>query len=214
MINSTSNTARLIRTGAAFALLTGMLALGAGGSFAGALTETLTRTPTGTRATQSITNATREATVEATQAATQDQTATQDSTQTAGTCLPLPVSTTTPVPAGTLVTRTPIPTRTAPGYLGVAGGNSEDGCGVLIARIEADSPAFAAGLLPDDVIIGITVGEVTVETRDLNILRDALVRAGEGGVVTLYVARGGQVVTVEATLSARPQINLTPTVSS
>ena len=86
--------------------------------------------------------------------------------------------------------------RTQPAELPASAGQTT---GLLVAHVEADSPAMAAGIALGDVILRIE-GKATDDARSL---RRALRGSREGQVVKLDVLRGGTVHSLEATLGGQ-----------
>lgn len=96
--------------------------------------------------------------------------------------------------------------RIARGYLGVAvypadvpTALASNGQGALVASVEADGPAAKAGLLVGDLILSLAGEPITGPDS----LRLALVEQA-GATVELGLARGGEPLTVTATVGSRP----------
>jgi S1-C subfamily serine protease len=68
--------------------------------------------------------------------------------------------------------------------------------GALITQVATDSPAASAGLKVDDVVTAVNGEKVDAE----HTLRDRLVAYEPGDVIKLDVLRGGEKLTIEATL--------------
>lgn len=79
-------------------------------------------------------------------------------------------------------------------HFGVAGEH-----GVLVSRVEEDSPAEAAGLLVGDVLTRIDGEEVTSASRLAQLVRDR----EEGDVASIEYWRDGKVSTASATIAER-----------
>ncbi|MBI1257535.1 MAG: PDZ domain-containing protein [Chloroflexi bacterium] len=101
--------------------------------------------------------------------------------------------TATPAPSATDVAAPA--QRPARIWLGVS--VSDDGTGVTIQRVSPGSPAEAAQLQANDVIL--SVNGTTVDTADE--LRAIIDAAASGDVVTLSVQRGTETLSIEATLA-------------
>ena len=86
--------------------------------------------------------------------------------------------------------------RTQPAELPTSAGQTT---GLLVAHVEADSPARAAGIAVGDVILRVE-GRTTDDARGL---RRALRGSREGQVVRLDVLRGGATHSLEATLGGQ-----------
>lgn len=97
-------------------------------------------------------------------------------------------------------------TGTAPAaYLGVAGTlvqlhRPEGRAGIVLTRVDADSPAAAAGLILGDILLAI--GERPIV--DGETLPAAMLRAKPGQTLSLNVLRGGEPVAATVTLAGRP----------
>lgn len=87
----------------------------------------------------------------------------------------------------------------APPYLGILVDEAPDG-GVLVQDVVRNGPADQAGLKKGDVLTAINDQDVSPDT-----IRDVLAAFAVGDVVTLSVERGGETLTLEATLAARPE---------
>ncbi len=91
-------------------------------------------------------------------------------------------------------------------YLGVTldDGNASDGsatrAGAQVTSVSANTPAAAAGLKTDDVIVAIDGQSVESSTALIGHIREQTV----GGKVTLTVIRDGKSMQVAVTLAARP----------
>ncbi len=92
----------------------------------------------------------------------------------------------------------------APPYLGILVDEAPDG-GVLVQDVVRNGPADQAGLKKGDVLTAINDQDVSPDT-----IRDVLAAFAVGDVVTLSVERGGETLTLEATLAARPEEPVTP----
>lgn len=92
----------------------------------------------------------------------------------------------------------------APPYLGIMVDEAPDG-GVLVRDVVQNGPADQAGLKKGDVLTAINDQDVSPDT-----IRDVLAAFAVGDVVTLSVERGGETLTLEATLAARPEEPVTP----
>lgn len=97
------------------------------------------------------------------------------------------------------------------GYLGMYTGGEVDQTmakalgldnvrGVIVARVEEDSPADKAGLMEQDVIVGLN-GE---EIRTWDSFRTAIASKKPGDVIELEVMRDQQEITLEVELGERP----------
>ena len=87
------------------------------------------------------------------------------------------------------------------GWLGIALGDASDVDGVVVHNVVRDSPAEAAGLKQNDIILSINGQTV----HDYKAAVDAIRAIGPGGVAAITVNRGGQTLTLNATLSSRPK---------
>jgi serine protease Do len=83
------------------------------------------------------------------------------------------------------------------GFLGINGGGDDNGKGVLIESVVADSAAAKAGLMPKDRIIEFNGQKI--EFQNELITRDV----PPGRNVEIKVIRGGRVMTIMATLGRR-----------
>jgi putative serine protease PepD len=93
-------------------------------------------------------------------------------------------------------------TQREEGYLGVTLGDRRDGGqGALIATVEPDSPADAAGLVDGDIVIAIDGNTVDGAAGLVAAIRDR----EPGDEVEMTVIRGGETITVTATLTDRPE---------
>jgi serine protease Do len=72
--------------------------------------------------------------------------------------------------------------------------------GLLVMSVASPGPAETAGIMLGDVLIALD----TLPTRDIESLTTALGRKQIGAVVPLTLLRGGEIVTVDVTLGARP----------
>jgi membrane-associated protease RseP (regulator of RpoE activity) len=90
------------------------------------------------------------------------------------------------------------PAVTAPGFLGV--GVSQAPQGVLVVELAAGSPAVAAGIEVDDVIVGFNGTVVTTVGQFSRLVRFV----GDGATVEMTVLRSGNEVTLEALLGTIP----------
>jgi serine protease Do len=94
------------------------------------------------------------------------------------------------------------------GYLGVSLGEIDATTrkmlgienGVLIARVEKDSPAEKAGIKPRDIILKVN-GKVVKKPEDVQFLIGS---SAPGSSVTLEILRDGKKISVSATLVKRP----------
>ena len=86
----------------------------------------------------------------------------------------------------------------APGFLGVAVVDSDDG--VLVTELAPGSPAVDAGIQPGDTILEVDGDEIDV----VEDLVDAIQGAGAGATADITVGRGQGEITFEVTLSAPP----------
>lgn len=87
------------------------------------------------------------------------------------------------------------------GYLGIALGDRQDGgVGAVIGEVAADSPAEKAGLKVNDVVLEVNGQSITGQGALIGIIRDA----APGEKVEVVVERGGERLTLTATLVARP----------
>lgn len=92
-------------------------------------------------------------------------------------------------------------TERSQGYLGVALGDRQDGgVGAVVAEVESNSPADAAGLKVNDVVLSVNDQPITGQGALIGIIRDA----APGEKVTVIVLRDGKPVTLTATLVPRP----------
>jgi putative serine protease PepD len=88
------------------------------------------------------------------------------------------------------------------GYLGVGLADRFDGgSGALITEVAPDSPAADAGLLVGDVIVSIDSEDVTGRGGLIATIRDR----APGAEVTIGVRRGGQLQSLQVTLTGRPE---------
>jgi S1-C subfamily serine protease len=71
--------------------------------------------------------------------------------------------------------------------------------GMMVMSIANDSPGAKGGIAPGDILL--TVGETPVRMRSLAALLDA---SSVGKQVQLRVIRGGEIVSLETVISARP----------
>jgi membrane-associated protease RseP (regulator of RpoE activity) len=85
-----------------------------------------------------------------------------------------------------------------PGFLGVS--IIEAPRGVVVAEVVDDSPALEAGLQVDDVIVGFDGSPVDSAEQ----LSDRIAAAGAGAEVSITVRRFEAEITVQVTLSERP----------
>jgi len=87
------------------------------------------------------------------------------------------------------------------GYLGVGlEGRTDGGQGAIITEVESDSPADVAGIKVDDVVLSVNGEPITGQAGLVAAIRDRY----PGDTVEIEILRGGERVTVEATLVARP----------
>ena len=87
------------------------------------------------------------------------------------------------------------------GYLGVGlEGRTDGGQGAIITEVESDSPADVAGIKVDDVVLSVNGEPITGQAGLVAAIRDR----SPGDTVEIEILRGGERVTVEATLVARP----------
>lgn len=87
------------------------------------------------------------------------------------------------------------------GWLGIALGDASDSDGVVVLNVVEDSPAKAAGLQENDVILSINGEAVEDYKSAVDIIRSI----GPDNNAAITVDRNGQTLTLNATLSARPQ---------
>lgn len=88
------------------------------------------------------------------------------------------------------------------GFLGVTLGDRRDGGqGALVGEVEADSPASEAGLVDGDIVIAVDGNTVDGAAGLVAAIRDR----EPGDDVEITVIRGGETLTVTATLSERPE---------
>ena len=87
------------------------------------------------------------------------------------------------------------------GYLGVGlEGRTDGGQGAIITEVEPDSPADVAGVKVDDVVLSVNGEPITGQAGLVAAIRDR----SPGDSVDIEILRGGERVTVTATLVARP----------
>ena len=88
----------------------------------------------------------------------------------------------------------------AAGFLGVDLGNRRDGgTGAVIIGVAPGTPAEGAGLVPDDLVVGVDGSQIASAAGLAAAVRDA----GPGSVLSLEVVRGGETITVPVTLGER-----------
>ncbi|MBC6936239.1 MAG: PDZ domain-containing protein [Chloroflexi bacterium] len=87
----------------------------------------------------------------------------------------------------------------APPYLGILVDEAPDG-GVLVREVAPGGPGEEAGLKSGDILKAINDEAVSQDN-----IRNVLAAFAVGDVVTLSVERGGETLTLEATLAARPE---------
>jgi S1-C subfamily serine protease len=94
------------------------------------------------------------------------------------------------------------------GYLGVAGQPvrlskkvSDQEVGLLVIRVETDSPAEQAGILVGDIILALNNHKL----EDAGDLLEGLAGAGVGEAVGANLIRGGKLETLQITVGERPQ---------
>jgi S1-C subfamily serine protease len=88
------------------------------------------------------------------------------------------------------------------GFLGVSLGDRRDGGqGALIGKVEAGSPAEAAGLVDGDIVIAVDGNTVDGAAGLVAAIRDR----EPGDAVEITVIRVGETMTVTATLTDRPE---------
>ena len=90
-------------------------------------------------------------------------------------------------------------------YLGVAGtlvqlSRPEERAGIVLTRVDVESPAAVAGLIIGDIVLA--VGDKPIV--DGETLPAAMLRAKPGQALTLALLRGGEPVTATVTLAERP----------
>ena len=86
------------------------------------------------------------------------------------------------------------------GYLGVGlEGRTDGGQGAIITEVEPDSPADVAGIKVDDVVLSVNGEPITGQAGLVAAIRDR----SPGDKVDIEILRGGERVTVSATLVAR-----------
>ena len=90
-------------------------------------------------------------------------------------------------------------------YLGVAGtlvqlSRPEERAGIVLTRVDAESPAAAAGLIIGDIVLAVSDKPIV----DGESLPAAMLRAKPGQALTLALLRGGEPVTATVTLAERP----------
>lgn len=91
--------------------------------------------------------------------------------------------------------------KRAEGYLGIGlTDRSDAGQGAVIADVADNSPASKAGLKVEDVVLEINNQPVTGQGTVIAVVRDS----APGDQVTIKIKRGGRVLTLTATLIARP----------
>ena len=87
------------------------------------------------------------------------------------------------------------------GYLGVGlEGRTDGGQGAIITEVEPDSPADVAGIKVDDVVLSVNGEPITGQAGLVAAIRDR----SPGDSVDIEILRGGERVTVTASLVARP----------
>lgn len=87
------------------------------------------------------------------------------------------------------------------GYLGIALADRNDGgTGAVVAEVESGSPADKAGLEVRDVILQIDDQTITGQNALIAIIRDS----SPGEEIEILIERGGERLTLKATLVARP----------
>ena len=87
---------------------------------------------------------------------------------------------------------------------GFAGGMKRHkfgGQGAIITEVESDSPADVAGIKVDDVVLSVNGEPITGQAGLVAAIRDR----SPGDTVEIEILRGGERVTVKATLVARPK---------
>ncbi|MBX3082007.1 MAG: PDZ domain-containing protein [Anaerolineae bacterium] len=96
-----------------------------------------------------------------------------------------------------------------PGYLGIAGENSSDGCGVTVVDLDPDGPAVQAGVKLNDMIYG----AASLETRTVEKLKALIKSLPADSVVPLYIIRSKQPIVIRVTLAsfADSHAAITPT---
>ncbi len=100
-----------------------------------------------------------------------------------------------------LVEPTPAPSEgNEPGYLGVVLNDRPDLSGVLVVRVEPQSPAARAGFEADDVITAVDGERVDDPDEVVDVVTDA----GPGAELTFTVKRDGDKRELRATLAERP----------
>lgn len=87
------------------------------------------------------------------------------------------------------------------GYLGVGlEGRTDGGQGAIITEVEPDSPADVAGIKVDDVVLSVNGEPITGQAGLVAAIRDR----SPGDTVDIEILRGGERISVTATLVARP----------
>ena len=87
------------------------------------------------------------------------------------------------------------------GYLGVGlEGRTDGGQGAIITEVEPDSPADVAGIKVDDVVLSVNGEPITGQAGLVAAIRDR----SPGDSVDIEILRGGERISVTATLVARP----------
>jgi S1-C subfamily serine protease len=100
--------------------------------------------------------------------------------------------------AGQIVAGTPIETA----FLGVSGEDATgDRAGALVTSVEPDGPAAAAGLAVGDVVVAVDAQSVMSITDLVGRIRSYT----PGETVVLDVVRGGETITIRATLGVRQE---------
>ena len=94
------------------------------------------------------------------------------------------------------------------GYLGVAGQPvhlskkvSDQEIGLLVIRVETDSPAEHAGILVGDILLALNDHKL----EDANDLLKGLAGVGVGDTLSASLIRGGKLETIKVTVGERPQ---------
>ncbi len=94
------------------------------------------------------------------------------------------------------------------GYLGVAGQPvrlskkvSDQELGLLVIRVESESPAEHAGILVGDILLALNDHKL----EDANDLLEGLAGVGVGDAVSASLIRGGKLETIKVTVGERPQ---------
>ncbi len=94
-----------------------------------------------------------------------------------------------------------------PGYLGVIGDDRNDrGRGVRVVEVRPGGPAHQAGLLPGDLIVGVS----GIRARQMSDMVAIIRQAPPGSAMTLDVLRNNEHRNIHVTLTHRPARQQTP----